>query len=182
MKKFWENFWDFLCWLACGVTILALIGIIVLACLGYDIESPIMKYFCYTCTISAVLFIVIFISIFISAMRTPPEKRIIAALEELDKQLAEEDKTVDPFEEFSDTVSMNLITGSGYTQSDYDEVDHLYLELADASLYELAEILSCEPEDLEKQLDTLNHLLHCIEGKWDKAEESTDTEQNSKRG
>lgn len=87
----------------------------------------------------------------------------------------------EPFEEFSDTASMALITGSGFTQNDYEEIDHLYLELVDAPLCELAEIISCEPEVLEKQLDTLNHVLHCIQFKWDNSEEVNDISDDYKK-
>lgn len=180
MKKFWENFWNILCWLACVVAILSFIGIIVLICLGYhDIESPLLKYFVYTCVVAVVLFITIFISFFISAMRTTPEERMISALEELDKQLAE-DKNVDPFEEFSDTVSMTLITpGNGFTEEDYKKVEHLYLHLTDVPVNELAEILSCEPEILEKQLDAFNYVLHGIDGTWNK---TSNDEEKQNRG
>lgn len=75
----------------------------------------------------------------------------------------------EPFEEFLDTVSMTLITpGHGFTQEDYDKVDQLYLHLTDVPIGELAEILSNEPEVIEKQIDALNHILNCIDGTWDK--------------
>lgn len=85
-------------------------------------------------------------------------------------ETTEED--LEELEKFLKTCGFHFITpGHGFTKDDYEKVDQLLLHLIDVPINKLAEILSCEPEVVEKQLDALNHILHCIDDTWDKEEE-----------
>lgn len=69
-----------------------------------------------------------------------------------------------------DSITLYLIpeNASGFSQDDYENVDELFCAIHSAPQQELAKLLKLEPEKLEKKLDDFNHILNCIQFKWDK--------------